>query len=97
MNHIVSNYGPGVYFFAETSYPATKQDQCLLVEASSVMPAVNSDGSWRHVRSRYCIYCEINSMIHGQHIYKSVWLPVIREQLYLEKDPINPHNDFASE
>ena len=28
-------------------------------------------------------------------MYKSVWSPVIGEQLYLDEEPGNPHYDFA--
>lgn len=40
-------------------------------------------------------YYELNSEICGHHIYKSVWSPAIGEQLYLKKEPGNPHHDFA--
>ena len=40
-------------------------------------------------------YHEISSMAHGHHIHKLVWLPIIGEQLYLEKKPGNLHNDSA--
>lgn len=38
-------------------------------------------------------YYKINSLVHGHDIYKSVWLPVIGEKLYLE--PGNLHNNIA--
>ena len=31
----------------------------------------------------------------GHHVYKTVWTLVIGEQLHLEKESRNPHNDFA--
>ena len=40
-------------------------------------------------------YYEINSMVCGHHIHKSVRLAAIRERLYLEKETGNPDNDFA--
>ena len=37
----------------------------------------------------------MNSMVHGHHVYKSVQSPVIGEQLSLEKEPANPHDEFV--
>ena len=41
------------------------------------------------------VHHEMDSVVRGHHVYKSVWLPVTGEQLILEKEPANPHNDFA--
>ena len=41
------------------------------------------------------VYHEMDSMVHGHHVYKSVWSPVVGEQLVLEKEPANPHDEFA--
>ena len=41
------------------------------------------------------VHREMDSVVHGHHVYKSVWLPVIGEQLILEKEPANPHNELA--
>ena len=38
---------------------------------------------------------EIYSMVRGHHVYKTVWTPVIEEQLYLEQEYSNPYDDFA--
>ena len=38
---------------------------------------------------------DIDSVVRGQHVYKTVWTLVIGEQLYLEKESGNPHDDFA--
>ena len=32
------------------------------------------------------VHHKIGSEVHGYHVYKSVWSPVIREQLILEKE-----------
>jgi len=37
----------------------------------------------------------INSVVQGHHVYKTGWMPLIGEQLYLEKESRNPHDDFA--
>ena len=37
---------------------------------------------------------DIDSVVRGHHAYKTVWTPVI-EQLHLEKESGNPHDDFA--
>ena len=37
---------------------------------------------------------EMDSVIRDHRVYKSMWLPVI-EQLVLEKEPANPHDEFA--
>ena len=42
------------------------------------------------------VHREIDSVVHGHHVYKSVWSPVTREQLILEKEPANPHNELAA-
>ena len=41
------------------------------------------------------VHHEIDSVVHDHHVYKSVWSPVIGEQLILEKEPANPHHKFA--
>ena len=41
------------------------------------------------------VHHEMDNVVRGHHVYKSVWLPVIGEQLILEKEPANPHNEFA--
>ena len=41
------------------------------------------------------VHHEMDSMIHGHHVYKSVWLPVIGKQLVLKKKPANPDNEFT--
>ena len=38
---------------------------------------------------------EMDRMVHGHHIYKSVQLAVTGEQLVLEKKPFNPYDEFA--
>ena len=38
---------------------------------------------------------DIDSVVRGHHVYKTVWTPVIGEQLHLEKESGNPHDDFA--
>ena len=40
------------------------------------------------------VHHEMDSMFHGHHAYKSAWSPVI-ELLLLEKEPANPHDEFA--
>ena len=37
---------------------------------------------------------EMDCVVHGHYVYKSVWSPVT-EQLILKKVPANPHNEFA--
>ena len=37
----------------------------------------------------------IDSVVRGHLIYKSVWSPVIGEELSLQKEHGNPHDDFA--
>ena len=34
-------------------------------------------------------------MVRSHHVYKKVWLPVIGEQLVLEKEPANPRDEGA--
>ena len=41
------------------------------------------------------VHHEMDSMIRDHHVYKSVWSPVIAEQLILEKEPANPNDEFA--
>ena len=41
------------------------------------------------------VHCEMDSVVHDHHVYKLVWLPVIGEQLILEKEPANPYDKFA--
>ena len=42
------------------------------------------------------VYYEMDNMVHSHHAYKSVWLPIIGEQLILERSlPANLHNKFA--
>ena len=31
---------------------------------------------------------EMDSVVHSHHVYKSVWSPVIEEQLIMEKEPV---------
>ena len=39
---------------------------------------------------------EMDSIIHSHHAYKSVWLPIIGEQLIQERSPLaNLHNEIA--
>ena len=39
---------------------------------------------------------EMDSMVHSHHAYKSVWSPITREQLILERSmPANLHNKIA--
>ena len=33
------------------------------------------------------VHYEMDSVTHIHHVYKSMWLPVIGEQLILEKEP----------
>ena len=33
------------------------------------------------------VHHEMDSLAHSHYVYKSVWLPVIVEQLVLEKEP----------
>ena len=33
------------------------------------------------------VHHEIDSAVHSHHVYKSMWSPVIGEQLILEKEP----------
>ena len=40
------------------------------------------------------VHHEMDSLVRGHHVYKSVWSPVI-EQLLLEKGPANLHDEFA--
>ena len=40
------------------------------------------------------VHHEMDSVVCGRHVYKSVWSPVI-EQLILEKDPANSHDELA--
>ena len=60
---------------------------------------INSNGSWWHLcrDPLDTVHHEIDSMVRGYHVYKSVWLPVIVEQLVLEKEPAtaNPHDEVA--
>ena len=35
-----------------------------------------------------------DSMVHDHHVYKSVWSPIV-EQLFLGKEPVNPHDKFT--
>ena len=41
------------------------------------------------------LHHEMDSVVHGHHVYKSVRSPVIGEQFILEKEPVNPHDKFA--
>ena len=37
----------------------------------------------------------MDSVVHSHSVYKSMWLPVIEEQLVLKRNlPTNPHNEF---
>ena len=38
---------------------------------------------------------EMESVIYGHHVYKSVWSPVKGEQFILEKEPANPLDEFV--
>ena len=43
------------------------------------------------------VYHEIDSMVHSHHVYKSVWLPIIGEQVILGRSlTVNPHNELAA-
>ena len=33
------------------------------------------------------VHCAMDSMVRSHHVYKSVWFPIIGEQLILEKEP----------
>jgi len=37
---------------------------------------------------------DIDSVVQGHHVYKTIWTPVIGEQIHLEKESGNPHDDF---
>jgi len=41
------------------------------------------------------VYYEIDSIVQVHHFHKEIWTPVIGEQLYLDKEHGNPHDDFA--
>ena len=42
------------------------------------------------------MYNEMDSMVHSHHAYKSVWLPIIGEQLILDRSlPANLHNKIV--
>ena len=82
--------------FQQLFTPATKWDWRLYETgiyffkfSIKVFWVINSNGSWR----RSCrdpldtVDHEIDSIARGHHVYKSVWLPVIVEQLILEKEP----------
>ena len=36
-----------------------------------------------------------DSIVRGHHIYKFVWTPVIGEELYLEPEESNQHNEYT--
>ena len=36
-----------------------------------------------------------DSVVRGHHVYKSVWTHVIDEELYLESEESNEHNEYA--
>lgn len=36
-----------------------------------------------------------DSVVRGHHVYKSVWTPVIGEELYLEPEESNEHDEYA--
>ena len=38
---------------------------------------------------------DIDSVVRGHHVYKTVLTPVIGEQPYLEKESGYPYDDFA--
>ena len=40
------------------------------------------------------VHHEMGHVVHGHLVYISVWSPII-EQPTLEKDPANPHYEFA--
>ena len=52
-------------------------------------------GRWFFSNPVTYAYNEINDMVCGQHIYKSVQLTVMGEQGLQEKVPGNLHNYFA--
>ena len=37
----------------------------------------------------------LESVIHGRHIYKQIWRPLVREILTLEQEESNNHDKFA--
>ena len=42
------------------------------------------------------VYHEMDRVVHSHYVYKSVWLPVIGEQLVLGRNLLaNPHDEFA--
>ena len=104
--HIVSNYGPGVYFSPATFHLATKWhwwlaiwDWRLLFEVlNQGFQAMNSNDNWRHSYSRSTWYYAPwnDSMVHSHHVYKSVWLTIIGEQVILGRSlTANPHNELT--
>ena len=53
-------------------------------------------GNTHVVDSLDTIHHEMDSMVHSHHTYKSVWLPIIGEQLILERSqPANLHSKIA--
>ena len=37
----------------------------------------------------------MDSVVRSHHVYKKEWLPVIGEQLILEKEPASPRHEFV--
>ena len=40
-------------------------------------------------------YFSKKSLISGHNMYKHIWTPEMGEELYIDKEPSNPHDNFT--
>ena len=58
---------------------------------------MNSNGaSNAHVADQLdTVHHEMDSMVRGHHVYKSVWSPVVGQKIVLEKEIANSQDELA--
>ena len=72
---------------ALTKYVATP----LLPRVSKLEASVSNNDY--DMSGDFCI--EIRSVVRGYHVYKSVWIPVLGEQLATQQEYGNPEDRYA--
>ena len=91
------NIGQGVYFLPRSFDPALKRGRRL--NRAGVYNV------WYFVHAHVRVLARVGhssdssfekaSMIRGQHIYKSIWTPVVGEELTLHREDSNDHDIHA--
>ena len=106
---ISSNKGPGLYFLPQSSTPCLYTRPATNRGRPLFHWSMRARATWLHpLRDRWLLVrkyvvtpgpgpgvYEKESVVRGHHIYKSVWTPVIGEELSVEREQNNQHDRHA--